>query len=237
MAQTKHILIVEDEILIAKQIKSQLLQHGYSCSGIAIDYNGALEILKTKKVDFVLLDININGPKDGIAIGRYLNNNMAIPFMFLTSYNDAKILDKLKQLKPVGYINKPINESTLLTSLDLYFQSKKAINKTIVSLKLGSKVYNIDISKLMYVETDHIYIIPHFKNQKSQTLRSSLAKFISKLPEDKLVQINRSTAINPDYVEEFRKSKLKVNNTTFKISDVYSVNSDKIFENTKTSGR
>jgi DNA-binding LytR/AlgR family response regulator len=230
MAKDKHILIVEDEILIAKQIKAQLLQHGYSCSGIAIDYNGALETLNSQKVDFVLLDIKINGPKDGIAIGQYLNKNMPLPFIFLTSYNDVEILERLKQLQPVGYINKPINQSTLLTSIDLYFQSKEAEDNAFVSLKIGAKVYNINITDLMYVETDHIYIKLHFKNQNSKTLRISLSKFILKLPEDKLVQINRSIAINPAYVEEYGKSKLKLSGKTFKISSVYNHKTNQFFK-------
>jgi DNA-binding LytR/AlgR family response regulator len=230
MAKKKHVLIVEDEILIAKQIKEELLEHGYLCSGIALDYKGALEVLKTKEVDMVLLDIKIQGPRNGIAIGRYLNNNMAIPFMFLTSYNDAKILEQLIQLQPVGYINKPINESTLLTSLDLFFQSKAVKDKTIVSIKLASKVYNINITDLVYAQTDHIYIKLYFKNQNTQILRSSLSKFIKLLAPETLVQINRGTTINPEYIEERGISKLKLDGKFFKISNVYSQKLDEILE-------
>ena len=69
----KSILIVEDEVLVAKQIERQLIKHGYDSAGIAIDYTGAIEKLKDQKVDLVLLDININGSKSGIDVAKYLN--------------------------------------------------------------------------------------------------------------------------------------------------------------------
>ncbi len=120
----KHILIVEDEILIASQIKISILKHGYNCSGIAINYNTAETILKTKAVDLVLIDITLSGDKTGLDIAELINKNFGIPFLFITSYNDSKTLEEIKKLNPVGYINKPVNEATLLTKLECLCTSK-----------------------------------------------------------------------------------------------------------------
>lgn len=131
----KNILIVEDEILIANRIKKTLEDNGYNCIGISVDYADAIELLENTAVDFVLLDVNLNGHKSGIDIANYINLKLPAPFIFLTSYNDTITLNKLKLVNPVGYINKPINESTLLTKIDIYFSSLSKISSNIISLK------------------------------------------------------------------------------------------------------
>lgn len=125
MSKKKKVLIVEDEILIAKRIKKKLEHHNYECVGINIDYKGAINSLETKSIDLVLLDININGEKSGLDIAEFINKKTSIPFFFLTTYNDIDSLNKIKSLHPIGYLNKPINESTLITNIDINFNAKK----------------------------------------------------------------------------------------------------------------
>ena len=79
--------------------------NGYNFVGIAVDYTGAIELLESNSVDLILLDIKINGSKSGIDLAKYINQNLGLPFLFLTSYNDAETLQELKHLHPIGYIN------------------------------------------------------------------------------------------------------------------------------------
>ncbi|MFY0631319.1 MAG: response regulator [Flavobacteriaceae bacterium] len=214
----KSILIVEDEVLIASQIEMFLELNGYNCVGIAVDYTGAIELLESNPVDLILLDIKINGSKDGIDIAKYVNKNLGVPFLFLTSYNDAETLKELKYLNPIGYINKPINDATLLTNIDLYFSSTKIHTQHIVPIQSGTKIYNINCTDLQYIESEHVYINLHF-TKHTQTLRLSLTKFLEQLPNKELVQINRSTAINPNVIQHTGKSSLQVHDKVFKISE------------------
>lgn len=220
---TKNILIVEDEVLIASQIEMFLELNGYNCIGIAVDYTGAIELLESNPVDLILLDIKINGSKNGIDIAKYVNNNLGLPFLFLTSYNDVETLNELKCLNPIGYINKPINDATLLTNIDLYFSSTKISTKHIIPIRSGSKIYNINCTDLQYAESEHVYVNLHFTNH-TQTIRISLTKFLEQLPNKELVQINRSTAINPKSIHQLGKSSLKLHNKVFKISDKHKAN-------------
>ena len=77
----KNILIVEDEILIAKRIKKTLESNNYNCIGISVDYSGAIEILENFPVDFVLLDIRTaeelaeNGTMEGAMNVDYYSAN------------------------------------------------------------------------------------------------------------------------------------------------------------------
>lgn len=219
----KHILIVEDEILIASQIKISILKHGYNCSGIAINYNTAETILKTKAVDLVLIDITLSGDKTGLDIAELINKNFGIPFLFITSYNDSKTLEEIKKLNPVGYINKPVNEATLLTNLDILFQNTKAPGNTRITITIGGATYNLNLSELLYVESDHVYLRLHFTSKKL-LLRSTLKSFLCLLPKDRLIQISRGIAINPNFIEKIESSGVIIANTTLSLSKNYKEN-------------
>jgi len=221
--EQKNILIVEDEVLIATQIEMFLELNGYNSVGIAVDYTGAIELLESNPVDLILLDVKINGSKDGIDLAKYVNQNLALPFLFLTSYNDKDTLQELKLLNPVGYINKPINDATLLTNIDLYFSSTKRYTQTIIPIQSGTKTYNINCTDLHYVEAEHVYVNLYF-TKHTETIRVSLTNFLQQLPNKELIQINRSTAINPKSINQIGKSTLKVKDKIFKISEKYKSN-------------
>lgn len=223
MKNQKNILIVEDEVLIATQIEMFLELNGYNCIGSVVDYSGAIELLESNPVDLILLDIKINGAKDGIDLAKYINKNLGLPFLFLTSYNDTDTLKKLKLLNPVGYINKPINDATLLTNIDLYFNSTKRYSQHIIPIKSGKKTYNINCTDIQYIVAEHVYVNLQFANH-TEIIRISLTKFLQQLPNKELIQINRSTAINPNMINKLEKSKLTIKNKVFKISEKFKTN-------------
>lgn len=113
------ILIVEDEPLIAENIAMYLNNHNYSVSGMAYDDEEALQELSRNPPDAVLLDVNLESPRDGIDIAEYINQHNRVPFIFLTSYSDKTILERAKKTNPAGYIVKPFNEQTLYTTLEI----------------------------------------------------------------------------------------------------------------------
>lgn len=216
-ANKGNILIVEDEILIASQIKLAIVEHGYNCAGIAINFSGAKAILKTKDVDLVLIDVKLSGEKTGFDIAEFINKNVGIPFLFITSYNDGKTLEKIKKLKPLGYINKPINDATLLTNLDLLLEKKSKKENEIITILLGTVSYNINLSKLLYVEADHVYLRLYFTT-KELLLRTSLKSFLGLLPKASLIQISRGIAVNKEFIEQNTSTKVKLTSKEFKIS-------------------
>jgi len=228
MHSNKHILIVEDEILIAKQLKKILIQNEYDNISIAISYEGALDIITTQNTDLVLLDIKISGEKTGINLAKDLNKIYRVPFIFLTSFNDAKTLEQVVKLKSVGYINKPINRFTLISTINLFFNSPVNNVKNLLAFKNGSKVIQINLNELMFINSDRIYITLNFTNN-TLLLRSSLTKFLELIPTGKIIQINRSTVVNLDFVDEFNRTSLRLKNHTFKVSDKYKKNAQHYF--------
>mgnify|MGYP000943000611 CR=1 FL=1 len=134
-----NILIIEDEALIAEDIRDMVQKLGYSVSGILANGDKALDYLGFHYPDVVLCDIMIKGTKDGIQIAEWLRKNRKIPFIFLTSLSDRHTLDRAKTTLPYGYIVKPFDEKDLVTSIEvaLYKFSQEVESMKITRDKLN----------------------------------------------------------------------------------------------------
>lgn len=124
------ILIVEDEPLIAEDIANQLQTNDFEVSGIAYDYDDALEELRHNLPDAVVLDINLGGQQTGIDIATVINQKYGLPFVYMTSYADKTTIEQAKQTQPLGYVVKPFDERNLVATLEiaLYNFSQKQKN-------------------------------------------------------------------------------------------------------------
>jgi len=111
------ILIVEDEPVIAENIAHYLNNQDFKVCGIAYDDEEARALLQHELPDAAILDINLASETNGIDLAHLINEQYHIPFVFLTSYADRETIEKVKMVKPWGYIVKPFNEKTLLATM------------------------------------------------------------------------------------------------------------------------
>lgn len=119
MARRYRILIVEDEPLIAEDIRGYLEDSGFEVLGVAHEGEEALEILKSSQPDALLLDINLGDGMDGITLAGEIRKIYEFPFVFLTSHADKATLERAKQTIPSGYLLKPFEGNSLMTSLEV----------------------------------------------------------------------------------------------------------------------
>jgi len=137
------ILIIEDEAIIAAEIKSTLSLLGHKVVGHAMNGDKALDLFASTEADLVLLDISIKGTLTGIDLAKIINEKYKIPFIYLTSYSDKVTLDKVKDTLPYGYIVKPFNENDLKVNIELALfkhnteKKYKAFSKLGIETKLG----------------------------------------------------------------------------------------------------
>jgi PAS domain S-box-containing protein len=120
------ILIVEDESIIAMDLKTSLLSMGYQVCGIAESGERAIEQAEQHKPDIVLMDIRIRGKKDGIEIADIIRTRFGISIVFITAYLDEEKLARAKLTTPFGYILKPIREKELKVTIDMALYVGKA---------------------------------------------------------------------------------------------------------------
>ncbi|MBF0519264.1 MAG: response regulator [Nitrospirae bacterium] len=121
----KKILVVEDEAIIAKDIKKCLELIGYEITAAVATGQEALESLNHNKPDLVLMDIMLNGPQDGIETADAIKLRFDIPVIYLTAYADEQILERAKITEPFGYILKPFEETELRTTIEIALYKHK----------------------------------------------------------------------------------------------------------------
>lgn len=133
MVDTK-ILIVEDETIIANDIKSTLERFGYIVTGISSSGEDAIRMAQETCPDLVLMDIFIEGEISGIESAKRIYDNLDIPIIYLSAYMDDKILEQVKIAEPFGYILKPFDERELYTSIEIAIykhKTEKALKESI----------------------------------------------------------------------------------------------------------
>jgi len=118
MATTK-ILVVEDEAIVAESIRIKLKKMGYSVVSTASSADEAIKKTGEYLPDLVLMDIVLQGEKDGIEAARQIHTNFNIPIVYLTAYSDDKILLRAKITEPFGYIIKPFKERELQVAIEI----------------------------------------------------------------------------------------------------------------------
>ena len=114
-----NVLIVEDEPLYSIVLEIELKDLGCIIAGVATNGDDAIKVLKEKTVDIILLDIVIEGDKDGIDIGNFIKENLDIPFIFTSSMTSQEVIDRAKTTKPSGYLVKPFDTEDLIISMQV----------------------------------------------------------------------------------------------------------------------
>jgi DNA-binding NarL/FixJ family response regulator len=138
-----NIVIVEDDPIIAEDIKEMLSNVDYKVLGIAYDKEEALSLIAKNKPDLVLLDINLNGKLEGYEIAEYINQNNKIPFLYLTSYSGKEFVEKAKKTMPMGYIVKPFTEGELYSSIEIALYN---FSKFILPVEMNIDIINNKIT-------------------------------------------------------------------------------------------
>jgi PAS domain S-box-containing protein len=116
-ANAYRVLVVEDEGLIAHDIASRLEALGHQVVGTVSTAEEALE--QAAGADLVLMDIRIDGQRDGIAAAQEVRARHHVPVVFLTAHADRATLERAKAADPFGYITKPLGPASLHTSIEM----------------------------------------------------------------------------------------------------------------------
>lgn len=122
--QKCNVIVVEDEAIIADYIALCVEEIGHSIIEICDEAEYALDSIEIEKPDLVLLDIRINGKKDGVDIAHELNKR-GIPFIFISSNADDKTLDRVKLTNPLGFVFKPFSREQFKLSFELAMSNYK----------------------------------------------------------------------------------------------------------------
>ena len=115
-------LIVEDEALIAEELRERLTLLGFQVIGAVDSAEAGIEIATQERPDLVLMDIRLNGPKDGVEACREIRQQMDLPIIFLTAYSNQRTVDRAKHSEHDGFILKPFHRRELQSTIAVALQ-------------------------------------------------------------------------------------------------------------------
>lgn len=123
------ILIVEDNIVVAEDIRVKLGHMGYSRAVIATSYEKAIKAAETRLPDLALMDINLGGGRNGIDTAAELRQSFRVPVVYLTAYADDATIGRAKITEPYGYLVKPFDDSALKSAIEIALYKKEKDKK------------------------------------------------------------------------------------------------------------
>lgn len=241
MEQPIKILIVEDNVIIADDMQSMLEEIGYEIVDNVIVYEQAEEVLKTKQVDLVLIDIILASDKTGIDLGKHIREKYNIPFIFVTSNSDRATVENAKTVKPNGYLVKPFEQQDLYTSIEIALSSfnysekqsnnsstgedldedeklvSNSVLKDSIFVKKQHLYYRIQFSDIQFIKADNVYLEVNTVDKKF-LVRSPLKDYLEKLPEKKFYRAHKSYIVNVDHIEAINSKDIMINNHLIPIS-------------------
>lgn len=119
---TARILIIEDEALVALELRFVLEDLGHEVVGVAADSRQAEDIIKTNDVDLALVDIHLSDGPTGIELGRHLGQDHRVAVLFMTG-NPGMVRNGVAGT--IGVLSKPTDERAVRTAVD-YALGKRA---------------------------------------------------------------------------------------------------------------
>ncbi len=117
MSDTR-ILIVEDEPILALELKEDLEAKGYSITGIISDGDMVMQAVLQQKPDIIIMDIKLFGFRDGIEAVDRVRGFFKTPILYLSSYPYSEVRERLNRSQPAWYLEKPYVMEKLMLSLE-----------------------------------------------------------------------------------------------------------------------
>lgn len=116
---TKSLLVVEDEVLVARDIKSRLTRMGYEVLGTASKGAEAIEKALSLRPDLILMDIHLQDEIDGVDAAIKIRETYDVPVIFCTAYSNEETLERAKVSTPYGYVLKPFDNRELEINIEI----------------------------------------------------------------------------------------------------------------------
>jgi DNA-binding LytR/AlgR family response regulator len=230
------ILIVEDELIIAEDIKRMLIELQYEVIGVARDIKSAMDKLAAEVPDIALVDIKLRNGDNGIELGKTIKEKFGIPIIFVTSHSDRTTLGNAKLINPDGYIVKPFEKADLYTSIEVAVFNFHSRSKAVPSdsrnipenvvfndsifIRKDYMLIKIKFDDLKWIKSEDNYLELNCISNKHM-IRSTLKDFIEKLPSTVFLQVHKSFCINIKYINAINKTSVWISKVEIPIGRAY----------------
>ncbi|WP_203258460.1 sigma-54-dependent transcriptional regulator [Hyunsoonleella ulvae] len=203
------VLIVEDEFIIAQDLRGIVSGLGYAVMGMAKSAKEAIAKIENERPDLVLLDINLIGDVKGTDLAITLKEQYGLNFIYITSFSDSETLHEMMQTDPLGYILKPFDDRDIRVALELGFSKMDAEVSVVKKPKQDASS-----SSEIYTDLDATHIIG-----ESNVITNTLKQVQKVAFTDVTVLIHGETGTGKELImEAIHKSSPRKNKPLIKVN-------------------
>jgi DNA-binding LytR/AlgR family response regulator len=216
MGSKVKIMVVEDEMIIAAKVGMFLGELGYEVTAMLPGAKEALAHLELHRPDLALLDIQLNGPMDGIALAREVRERYQLPVIFLTANADNATFERAKAAQPFAFLQKPFRKMELQRAIELAIARMAGAPKDApmnepledghclddrIFVRHNEKMVKIMFADILHVAADRSYC-RIATTEKEYLLTMPMKRLEDKLPVSSFQRIHRSHIVNLLRVDE-----------------------------------
>lgn len=242
MESQNNILVIEDDALLAANIELSLTKQGLIVVGIATNLKEAVDIIKRNPVDLALIDIQLNGPEDGIVTAAELLRIKWIPIIYMTGNTPLEVEERLKKTYPAAFLEKPLSMNELVVQVKLALLNFNAGNlpapqpslseylflpadkghisvrvKEILYIKANGGYSRLFVSKTAYSEIYPSDIYPQ-KSYDPILISANMGRIFRRLSSD-FYLLSRSMVINLSHISRIEANRLFITNEEIAIPE------------------
>lgn len=221
------IYVVEDMAYTRIALVEKLKEANFEVVGSAAKAEVAWLEMQNISFDLALLDINLAGAEDGVWLAEKIRTKIDVAIIFLTAHSDATTLDRVLAVNPNGFLMKPFNKPSLLTTIDIALKAfKKEVllqktNDAYVMIEIKNHIVKLHLNEILYLQSDANYInIQTIAEQIS--IREKLKIFLENLPKNNfIVQAHLRFAVNKNYITSITPNSVLIDKIEIPVSKTY----------------
>lgn len=223
------ILIVEDEPIIAADLRVIVEKLGHEVLEVFDSVEEAIPFLFNQSPDLVLLDVHLSGKLDGIHLAELLHSKYKIPFIFITSFVDQVTIERAKNTQPSAYIAKPFQENNLKANIELalmksHFTEKPNANQSPgmekVFVKHKHELIALSPTEITHLEAydNYTYV---FRQDKKYLLSHTLKSIEEKLQPWGFLRVHKSYLVNLMKITSIQEGYVFINQEKIPLGKAY----------------
>jgi len=205
--------IIEDDLIIAENLKENLEALDYIVTGVATNAEEAIDLYHSNPPDICIVDIYLKGSaKNGIEIMQTLDAGTKMPIIYLTSFSDQEIRMKAKSTNPSAFLVKPASQAQVDVAIDFALTNFKKQSNPVENnyltyqssffVKVKDRYEKINFPDIAYVMASGSYT-KIYTSQKEYTISTGLKSFLEQVDSKDILRCHRSYAVNVQKIKAF----------------------------------
>lgn len=221
------ILIIEDEIITATDLKMVLEKRGHQVLPICRNDQEAFLTLHESTPDLILADIRLkHSTMDGVDVVNKIQNHMSIPVIYLTSHTDPETFNRAKNTRPAAFLFKPFRKEEVVFQIELAFEHYKVNKLTNPEPETTENLFfpysrghkKIHKNSVLFIKAQGAYVDLYTADSRSPLVLSMNLGYVEQFfPAPNFYRLGRSYIINLDRIERFDSEYIYFEGSTEKV--------------------